>query len=101
MLDLRSLPVNHFWTPQEARIRVSLYEENIENGFELCSDDDLSCILPTVFTNGESLATLLLGNLEHLINHKYQLFMYLKLLGVPVVTKDLYAWRGDAGQAAD
>jgi hypothetical protein len=27
---------------------------------------------------GEPLLTLLLGNLEHFINHKYQLFSYLK-----------------------
>jgi len=51
-------------------------------------------VLPTVFTTGESVATLLLGNLEHLINHKYQLFMYLKLLSVPVTTRDIYHFRG-------
>jgi len=34
--------------------------------------------------------TILLGNLEHFINHKYQLFFYLKLLGVRVTTRDLY-----------
>jgi hypothetical protein len=39
-------------------------------------------------------ATLLLGNLEHLINHKHQLFLYLKLMGVPVGTPDLYQFRG-------
>jgi hypothetical protein len=43
---------------------------------------------------GESLMTLLVGNLEHLINHKYQLFLYLKLLGLPVSSRDLYHWRG-------
>jgi hypothetical protein len=32
----------------------------------------------------------LLANLEHFINHKYQLFFYLKLLGVSVDTRDLY-----------
>jgi hypothetical protein len=41
-------------------------------------------MVPSVFVpEGEQLATLLLGNLEHLINHKYQLFFYLKLLGIP------------------
>jgi hypothetical protein len=43
---------------------------------------------------GEPLLTLLLGNLEHLINHKHQLFWYLKLLGVSVRTPDLYRLRG-------
>jgi len=38
--------------------------------------------------------TLLLGNLEHLINHKHQLFSYLKQMGVPVATPDLYQLRG-------
>jgi hypothetical protein len=35
--------------------------------------------------------------IEHdlkLHNHKYQLFAYLKMLGVPLGTRDLYAWRG-------
>ena len=50
-------------------------------------------MLTTVFTN-ESVLTLLLGNLEHLVNHKYQLFVYLKILGVPVGTGDIYCWRG-------
>jgi len=42
----------------------------------------------------EALLTLLLGNLEHFINHQYQLFAYLKMLGVPLGTRDLYVWRG-------
>ncbi len=44
--------------------------------------------------------TLLLGNLEHLLNHKYQLFFYLKLLGVPVNSSDLYRFRGDRSPAS-
>ena len=50
--------------------------------------------MPTVFVaQGESILTLLLGNLEHLINHKHQLFTYLKQMGVPVATPDLYRFR--------
>jgi hypothetical protein len=41
------------------------------------------------------MATLLLGNLEHLINHKHQLFMYVKLMGVAAGTRDLYRFRGE------
>jgi len=34
--------------------------------------------------------SMLLSALEHLINHKYQLFFYLKMLGLPVNTYTLY-----------
>ena len=37
--------------------------------------------------------TLLLGNLEHLLNHKYQLFLYIRLQGVTVTSRDLYQFR--------
>jgi hypothetical protein len=93
VLELRSLPVNHFCKPDEAADRIQTYKRYINEGFGMCSDEDLKRMMPTVFTT-ESLMTLLLGNLEHLINHKYQLFVYLKLLGVPVATGDIYCWRG-------
>ncbi len=98
VLELRSLPVNHLCNPAEAASRIEAYARYIEEGFELCCDEDLQRMLPTVFAT-ESVATLLLGNLEHLINHKYQLFVYLKLLGVPVRTGDIYCWRGRADSA--
>jgi hypothetical protein len=94
-LQLQSLPVNRFCGPEEALSRIHVYAAHIGKGFDLCTDNDLSRIVPTVFVDqGERLVTLLLGNLEHLINHKYQLFFYLKLLGVPVTSKDIYRWRG-------
>ena len=99
MLELRSLPVNHFCKPDEALPRIQVYAGYIEAGFELCSDEDLQRMLPTLFATAESVMTLLLGNLEHLINHKYQLFVYLKLLGIPVATGDIYRRRGIAGSA--
>jgi hypothetical protein len=68
---------------------------HIEEGFALLADEDLARQIPTVFVpQGEALLTLLLGNLEHFINHKHQLFSYLKALGVPLGTCDLYVWRG-------
>ncbi len=99
MLEMRSLPVNHFCDPVEATARIQAYARCIEEGFDLCDDEHLRRMLLTVFAISESVMTLLLGNLEHLINHKYQLFVYLKILGVPVTTRDIYCWRGDAGSA--
>jgi hypothetical protein len=95
LAELQSFPVNHACPPQEALARFHEYSAHIDRAFALCSDDDLRRLIPSVFVpEGESLMTLLLGNLEHLINHKYQLFLYLKLLGLPVSSKDLYHWRG-------
>ena len=91
---LRELPVNHCCGIEEAKERLRDYEVHIKQGFALVSDDDLSRGVPTVFVpEGEALITILLGNLEHFINHKYQLFFSLKLLGVEVTTSDLYRMR--------
>jgi hypothetical protein len=75
--------------------RAGVYRAHIEEGFGLLSDEALNKMIPTVFVPaGESVLTLLLGNLEHLINHKHQLFTYLKLSGAAVGTPDLYRLRG-------
>ncbi len=91
---LRELPVNHCCGIEEARERLRVYWLHIEEGFALLDDDDLARLVPTVFVPaGEAVMTVLLGNLEHFINHKYQLFFYLKLLGAGVETGDLYRLR--------
>ena len=93
--ELRKLRVNHRCGPEEAIDRLRLYGAHIDEGFALLTDADLSRRLATVFVEtGESILTLLLGNLEHLINHKHQLFIYLKLMGVDVDSRDLYQFRG-------
>jgi hypothetical protein len=93
--ELRKLPVNHRCRPDEAIDRVRIYGAHIDQGFALLTDADLSRRLPTVFVEvGEPILTLLLGNLEHLINHKHQLFIYLKLMSVDVDSRDLYQFRG-------
>ena len=93
---LRELEVNHCCGIDEALSRVKDYSGHIREGFAIVSDEALSRRLATVFVSeGEAVLTLLLGNLEHLINHKHQLFTYLKLLGVQVGTSDLYRLRGD------
>lgn len=92
--SLRGLRVNHCCGIEEARERIGDYSIYISEGFGLLTDDDLVQRIPTIFVHeGEALMTVLLGNLEHLINHKHQLFFYLKLLGVPVTTRDLYRIR--------
>jgi hypothetical protein len=93
--SLQSLPVNHTCLPEEARKQMKIYADHIHRGFQQITDADLARRIPTVFVaEGETLLSLLLGNLEHLINHKYQLFFYLKLAGVAVTSKDIYARRG-------
>lgn len=95
MEKLRSLTVDHSCAPGETRERIALYSRHISQGLARCSDEDLGRKIKTVFVpEGETLLTILLGNLEHLGNHKYQLFFYLKMLGVKVGTPDLYRLRG-------
>jgi hypothetical protein len=97
LLALRSIAVNESCSPQKAAVCIRQFATAIERGFHLCEDTDLSRLIPTAFVpEGEKLLTLLLGNLEHLTNHKYQLFFYLKLMGRPVGTQDLYHLRGPA-----
>jgi uncharacterized damage-inducible protein DinB len=94
-VELQRLPVNHVCGPDEAARRIRYYILHIDEGFALLKEEDLDRKLPTVFVSGgETLLMLLLGNLEHLINHKHQLFMYLKLMAVNVATEDLYQLRG-------
>jgi uncharacterized damage-inducible protein DinB len=84
----------HFAKLREMEATIDIYRAHIEEGFALLSDADLVRRVPTVFVaQGESILTLLLGNLEHLINHKHQLFTYLRQMGVPVATPDLYRLR--------
>lgn len=91
---LREQPVNHSCGIEESRRRIDEYQSHIKEGFGLLSDEDLARKIPTVFVpEGEPVMTVMLGNLEHYINHKHQLFIYLKLLGVDVGTSDLYRLR--------
>jgi hypothetical protein len=91
---LRDHPVNHECSPDEAVARLAIYRERIREGFAVLTDASLSTRIVTIFVKeGEPLLTLLLGNLEHLINHKHQLFTYLKQVGVNVGTADLYRFR--------
>jgi hypothetical protein len=91
---LRSPTANRACSPAEALQRIAVYRTHIDEGFALLDDSVLARSLPTVFVKaGEPALTLLLGNLEHLINHKHQLFIYLKELGLDLRTPDLYRLR--------
>lgn len=93
---LRELPVNHACPAAEAVGRLGLYRAHIDEAFALLRDVDLAKPIPTVFVqHGELLLTLLLGNLEHLMNHKHELFTCLKQMGVEVNSSDLYRFRGE------
>jgi hypothetical protein len=92
--ELKRVAVNGYRSPKEWDEAVKAFARCIGQGFEYCADSDLARRIPTVFVpKGETLLTLLLGNLEHLNNHKYQLFLYLKLAGVVVGSRDLYRFR--------
>jgi hypothetical protein len=92
---LRELPVNCRCNKDATQERINVYRARIAEGFALLNDADLGRPLRTAFvSDGEPILTLLLGNLEHLINHKHQLFTYLKLIGVDVGSQDLYRFRG-------
>ncbi len=92
--QLRELPVNHYCTREEARSRIRQYGSSVAEGFGMLTDEDLARPIPTVFVPaGERVLTLILGNLEHIINHKHELFTRLKLAGVAVGTHDLYRFR--------
>lgn len=94
--QLREMKVNHRCGIEEARLRIRDYERSIQEGFSILTDSNLTRRIPTVFVSeGEAVLTLLLGNLEHLVNHKHQLFFYLKLLGASVESRDLYHFRGE------
>ncbi len=89
--QLRELPVNLPLGSREFQARLEIYRAHIFEGFALLDDAALSRNIPTLFVpSGQTLMTLLLGNLEHLINHKRQLFEFLKQRHVKVGTADLY-----------
>ena len=92
--ELRSVPVNYACSPDQAIHRIAIYSARIDEGFALLEDASLARLIPTAFVErGETVMTLFLGNLEHLINHKHQLFTHLKRMGVTVSTRDLYRFR--------
>ena len=95
VLELRDEQLNRACSRKTALERLPVFLGMVRDGFGAVAQEDLARPIPTVFVpEGETLLTLLLGNLEHLISHKYQLLTYLKLAGVAVGTPDIYRFRG-------
>jgi len=95
LLELKELPANQPMDPQRAAAFLARYRGGIHEGFALLADSDLERKVPTVFVpDGEPLLSLLLINCEHLASHKYQLFLYLRMLGREVGSRDLFRFSG-------
>jgi hypothetical protein len=89
--ELRRLPVNELCTPSEFAARLTIYQQCLSEGAGLLQDFDLSRRVPSIFArDGELILSLLIANMEHVVSHKYQLFVYLKAAGIAVSTQDLY-----------
>jgi uncharacterized damage-inducible protein DinB len=59
--------------------------------WEETTDEDLARPIRTHFhPEGEALLIVLQKNAKHLNHHTHQLFLYLKLLGLPLTSRDLY-----------
>ena len=94
-LELKKLPINQPSDMTTASSLIKRYHDAIHEGFSLLKDSDLRRKIQTVFVPaGEPLMSLLLINYEHLASHKYQLFLYLRMLGHEVASKDLYHFSG-------
>jgi hypothetical protein len=107
---LHPLQLEHFTTLQDqihnseklrivtCRDWIAQCRSHIAEGFALCSDADLTRKIETYFSpQGEPLLETLLANWKHWNHHAYQLFLYLKLMGVPVGTEHLYRFRNEHG----
>ncbi len=91
---LREEPVNVPRPQGEAIAKLAVYRTHLREGFAILQDSEFERRIPTVFVpEGEALLTLLLGNFEHLVSHKYQLGVYLKLAGVELGSRDFYRFR--------
>ena len=96
-LELKQLTVNQRSSIAGIQSSIKVYLDHIREGFVILSDPDLTRRIPTVFVpDGESLLSLLLINFEHLASHKYQLFMYLRILGTDISSRDLYHFSGQS-----
>ena len=93
LLNLRKVETAGL-TLGESREAMAAYRAQVREAFELMEDADLVRVIPTYFVpEGEPLLAVFLTNWKHVNHHAHQLFIYLKLLGVPVGTRHLYRFR--------
>ncbi len=75
----------------DSRARIAECRVVVAEAFALVGDADLPRPIPSIFRpRGEPFLSTLLINWKHVNHHARQLFGYLKALGVPVATGDLY-----------
>ena len=78
----------------QSREVMAAYRAQVREALELMEDGDWVRVIPTYFVpEGEPFLAVLLTNWKHANHHAHQLFIYLKLLGVPVGTRHLYRFR--------
>lgn len=79
------------------RALLASFRAQMREGFAATADADLGRKIPTYFTPaGEPFLETLLTNGKHVNHHAYQLFVFLKLMGVPVGTRHLYRFKSRA-----
>lgn len=84
--------LSHLATQREIPLEIA--RSLTQEGFALTADSDLARRIPTHFNPaGEPFLATLLINGKHIHHHAYQLFVYLKLLGLPVGARQLYRFQ--------
>ncbi len=75
----------------EVVTRFGRYRIALAKAFESLQDEDLAVTVPSPFrAERETVLSRVVVNLEHVVNHKHELFIALKLLGLKLGTADLY-----------
>lgn len=73
---------------------IAAYRVQVREGLALTREEDWMRVIPTYFVpEGEPFLAVVLTNLKHVNHHVHQLFLYLKVWGVPVGTRHLYRFR--------
>jgi hypothetical protein len=95
LLGLKRLTGNQHVGIAAAKEGLHTFQESLREAYSHLADHDLARLISTVFVpQGESVLTLMLINYEHLASHKYQLFLWLRMAGVKVESRDLYHFSG-------
>jgi len=97
LAELRSPGLGEPVGPLAFRQELARIREALARALGELEDADLRRRVPSALVPGGQLGLeLLLGNLEHVASHRQELFVRLRLLGVPVASADLYGFAGGA-----